>query len=248
MLIKLAEYIKPTNVLKRHYKGVVKDNLDPKKLGRLKIEIKGLFEGDKESLPFCFPKVSDFLGGSTLSGSVSIPNIDAELEIVFPFNDIYSPYYVGYWRSNKTKLTLFEEDYPNSYGFQDEVGNIFKINKLKKTLDIIHSSGTKISIIEDGSLTFEGVKLIEIKSTDNTLIDSQKKVDIKSKEDMTIDSLKKLIIKATTAIEVTSPKVTFNNPTPVALDGYTTAKGHQGVIDLISGAPVVADPKTFGSP
>jgi len=153
MFIKLAENIQKTQPLKRVYKGKVVDNVDPKKLQRLKIEIKGIFEGDPAKLPFVFPRNEFFLGGSSTSGRVSVPEINSELEVRFPFEDIYSPFYYGYWTNTNTKISDFDVDYPNSYGYVDSTGTKFITNKTQKTLKFTHTSGIIVDMDQAGKLT-----------------------------------------------------------------------------------------------
>jgi len=63
-----------------------------------------------------------------------------------------------------------KEDYPYSYGFRDINGNYYKVNLLKNSIDLTHSSGTRIKIDKDGNMTFHCVgSLKQVIEKDYTL-------------------------------------------------------------------------------
>jgi len=134
-LFQLAEHVQITNNLKFPHKGrVVKTDKDEdKKLGRIKCVVKGMFEDeveDKKRLPWVFPQNPYGLGGSATTSGFSVPELDSEVTVIFPFEDIYHPYYTGYWQSELThQHSLFDEDYPHSYGWIDSVIHWLKVNK-----------------------------------------------------------------------------------------------------------------------
>lgn len=165
MLIKAVEWFGGFNRRRKTlmpYNGVVVNNEDPKKLGRLKVRTE-LLEGiPDEDLPWVSKKPNTFLGGSTKSGSVSIPEKGSIVCVEYPTEDVNFGFYESYWLTMKTRVSAFDEDYPNSYGFIDSIGNLFKINKIKKTVEFKHPSGTMIFIDKDGNVKVESVKNIDI--------------------------------------------------------------------------------------
>lgn len=162
MFLKLSENLEKTLPLKRTYRGIVVDNEDPEKLGRVKCTISGIFEGAVADLPWIFARRSDFLGGNAESGHYSIPEVGSHLEIKFPTEDIYSPFYYGYWEDANTHQSEFDADYPNTYGWKDSTGTKVVINRTQKTFDFEHTSGVKVSIDGDGNLTMEIPKDISL--------------------------------------------------------------------------------------
>lgn len=152
MLIKLNEWLKRTDNLSIPHRGIVKDNIDPKKLGRLKVEILNLLVGETVDLPWCYPNNPYGLGGKTDSSGFSVPEIDSELVITFPFKNIYMPVYIGYWQNELIHQTDFDTNYPESYGFRDSTGNIFHVNKSLNTAKFTHKTGSSIEFLANGSI------------------------------------------------------------------------------------------------
>lgn len=152
MFIKLSENLEKTLPLKRVYKAQVIDNADPEKLGRVKVNISGIFEGDAANLPWVYPRRNDLLGGKSDSGRYAVPEIDSYLEVRFPTEDIYSPFYYGYWEDANTHLADFDTDYPDTYGWVDSNGTKCIINKKQMSLDFTHVSGIEVSMDKDGNL------------------------------------------------------------------------------------------------
>ena len=137
MLLKFADHLKPAKTLKRFHKGIVVDNEDPEKLGRVKCTVKRMFE-DKEKLPWIFPKNDSPV-------DFDVPKVGAELVIVFPFDNIYSPFHDGYWHNKDNHNDYFDDDYPNTSGFfKDNLKA--KFNDKSKEGEIEHSSGTKANL------------------------------------------------------------------------------------------------------
>lgn len=153
MLIKLTEWLQKANNLKVPHKGTVLDNIDSKKLGRVKVQIEELLEGSSSELPWVYPNNPFGLGGKSDSSGFSVPEIGSELTIIFPYDDIYFPFYTGYWQSELNHQSVFDEDYPETYGFRDSSGNILQVNKTQKYMQITHSSGTVLKVDIVGNIT-----------------------------------------------------------------------------------------------
>lgn len=159
MLIKAADFLKPTNALKKKYNGVVISNADPKSLGRIKVNILGLIEGTVDTLPWCYPINGIF-------GTFKVPDLNSEVVIEFPFEDPYAPFYGGSWESTNTHDGLFNEDYPNSYGYRDSQNTWFKVNKSKQYAEFKHTSGSRFRMNKDGSIEIRSKKGINFLSED----------------------------------------------------------------------------------
>lgn len=173
MLIDIMENLKPKNDLKNVHKGIVVKNNDPLKLGRVKAIVKGLFEdtaNDYEKLPWITCFNSNDFGNN--KGSINPPKINSKIKVLWlDDNDIYFPYYDGYWldKTNSPCIadgfyTEFQNNYPNVYGHQDSKGNYELVNEEQGFTERNYEGGYKVKINKDGILTEQGLKeyIIEV--------------------------------------------------------------------------------------
>lgn len=166
MLLDANEFLVKTDVMGKSYRGIVVDNVDAKHLGRVKCKIEGLFEGSTESLPWVYPRNPAGLGGRGDLSSFAVPDIDSELEIVFPTKEPYFGFYIGYWQSAMTHQGIFNEDYPWTYGFRDSQGTWVRIDRAKKYAEFQHTSGSRIKFSPDGDIELKSRKSVTLISED----------------------------------------------------------------------------------
>jgi hypothetical protein len=162
MLIKLYDVIHKNDLLEKIWIGKVVDNNDPRKLGRIKVMIDSLFGGISiNHLPWVSPIKSVLLGSNSSTSHFSVPEIGTFVIVKFE-KTVYNGYYIGEIQSLPTHQSLFDENYPETYGFQDASGNYFKINKSTKTIEVYHSSGTHIVIDQQGNISIQAVGDVNI--------------------------------------------------------------------------------------
>ena len=133
------------------YIGNVIDNNDPKKLGRLKVQISAYADLKPEALPWASPLLASH-GNSPEYGGINIPEVGSQVRITFPSKDLTAPYYSGAELNETTRTTFFDDDYPHTYGYKDSVGNFMRVNKEKGTAHFQHSSTTNMQVAPDGSI------------------------------------------------------------------------------------------------
>ena len=150
--------IKPLAVLfnkvppeKMSYIGFVEDNEDPEHLGRVRVRIPVYSDYMTDELPWACPILSSS-GNSSDSGGLNVPELGSQVRVEFPSCDLTAPYYKGTELNKLNRVTLFDEDYPKSYGYKDSNGNFYKINKEKGTVDFRHESSTNCHVTPDGSI------------------------------------------------------------------------------------------------
>lgn len=153
MLIKpfnplLKEQIDPSGM---SYIGNVVDNNDPKKLGRIKVQISVYADLDPEALPWASPLLASH-GNSQDYGGINIPEVGSQVRVTFPSKDLTAPYYSGAELNETNRTTFFDDDYPHTYGYKDSVGNFVRVNKEKGTAQFQHSSTTNMQVAPDGSI------------------------------------------------------------------------------------------------
>ena len=133
------------------YLGIVEDNNDPEKLGRLKVRIAPYGDLLTEDLPWAYPKLGTH-GNSVEYGGLNVPEIGSQVRVEFPSRDLTAPYYSGAELNDTNRTTFFDEDYPNTYGYKDSVGNFIKINKERGTAQLQHYTTTNAQVAPDGSI------------------------------------------------------------------------------------------------
>ena len=144
----LKEQANPTTM---SYIGDVIDNRDPKKLGRLKVRISAYADLRDEALPWASPILGSH-GNSQDYGGLNVPEVGSQVRVTFPSKDFTAPYYSGAELNERTRTTFFDDDYPNTYGYKDSVGNFVRINKERGTAQVQHSSTTNLQVTPDGSI------------------------------------------------------------------------------------------------
>lgn len=153
MLIKpftplFKEQVDPTTM---SYIGNVVDNNDPKKMGRIKVQIAVYADLAPEAIPWASPYLAPH-GNSQEYGGINIPEIGSQVRVTFPSKDFTAPYYSGAELNETTRTTFFDEDYPHTYGYKDSVGNFIRVNKEKGTAQVQHSSTTNMQVTPEGSI------------------------------------------------------------------------------------------------
>lgn len=142
------QQVKPYDM---NYLGWVEDNKDPEKLGRLKVRIEIYSEMTTEQLPWASPVLGSH-GNSSFEGGIHVPEVGSQVRVSFPSKDLTAPYYSGAELNKINKTTLFDEDYPYSYGYKDSIGNFVKVNKERGTAQFQHTSTTNLQVAYDGSI------------------------------------------------------------------------------------------------
>jgi len=255
MLVKFAEHLKPTRILDRVHKGVVVDNLDPLKLGRVKCTVSRLFEGEKEVLPWIYPM-------SVSPTNFGVPKLGEELLIKFPDKNIYSPYYDGYFHHAKNHNPYFDDDYPNTTG-KILTGLKWKFNEKTQIGEMVHESGTKVDILKDGSLKLNIAKDLaltvtgkyEVTATGDVKIASDAKVEVSGKAGTDLGSADSTTTIKGAEVIIDAPLTNIKSDTvmlagggsPVAVLGcQSQGTGNQGapvISMLIEGSSKVSAPK-----
>lgn len=153
MLIKpfsilFKDQVEPTDM---SYLGLVEDNKDPEKLGRVKVRVAPYSEMATEDLPWASPMLGTH-GNSAEYGGLNVPELGSQVRVSFPSKDFTAPYYSGAELNEINRTTFFDEDYPYTYGYKDSVGNFVKINKERGTAQFQHYTTTNLQVAPDGSL------------------------------------------------------------------------------------------------
>lgn len=185
------------------YLGMVEDNNDPEKLGRLRIRISPYMDFKTEDLPWACPTLGTH-GNKDSAGGLNVPELGSQVRVYFPSHDLTAPYYTGAELNELNRTTFFDDDYPHTYGYKDSRGNFIRVNKARDTIHMQHASTSNLKVAPDGSMqvalsngayfTFDNHNAFEL---------NIETVDIKGTPDGT------LTIKANSAINFEAPEINF---------------------------------------
>ena len=171
--------------------GIVTDNNDTDKLGRVKLKFPWLGD-DVESF---WARVSD-LGAGPNAGAVFLPEVNDEVLVAFEHGDIRFPYVLGGLWNGKDKPPLGD--------------GLFDQGKVKRN-GFVSRKGHKFVFFEDSSksgialITSDGKVKISLNESNSEIhIECQGKVLIKSQGDMNIESAGSLTLKGDGGVKVNS--------------------------------------------
>lgn len=167
MLFNKVEWLTFRRLSQGFFPGKVVENEDPEQLGRVKIQ-SYIWDGvPKSKLPWAFPLFHAYIDTNRDRGWFSVPEIDSEVLVCFPFEDIYFPAYISRVMSRPHKVTQrLRKNYPKRYGWMDDDENWWIVDKREDFIELKHTSGTIVHINRRGD-----VKILQPGGT-KTYIDS----------------------------------------------------------------------------
>lgn len=182
------------------YKGLVEDNKDPKKLGRLKLKVPSVLgEAITEWALPCLP-----FGGSADQGLFMIPEAKSQVWVEFAEGELSQPIWVGvFWSETKNPPAEAQLEIPTRRILKTPAGHAlsFEDKKDEEQIMLYHSKNTSLSINAKGdfvltvsdksTLTFEAEnKIIQIedKANENKIVLKKDGITIKAKSRIEIDA------------------------------------------------------------
>jgi len=186
------------NVRDGNYCGVVLDTADPLKLGRIKVEVYGFWEGlDVALIPWAIPGNNITAGSKTGGGFFSVPKVGAVVEIKFDNGNIYCPVYTYNQRISDELKDEVSGSYENAHSiiydtttsggikiyFTEASGLMMnykdtKINiKADNSIIIENPNADKVELLNDGNITIETKTNVTVKSPE-VIIDAADKIDL----------------------------------------------------------------------
>ncbi|MBM7568284.1 uncharacterized protein involved in type VI secretion and phage assembly [Paenibacillus sacheonensis] len=213
------------------YIGIVTDNKDPEKYGRVKLTIP-VFDEQKTT---GWARVATMMAGKD-RGTLFVPEVGDEVVVAFQMGDLRYPIVIGSMWNNKSLPPAGKDDKNNirkiasraghEFSFDDTEGDGKITVKTKKghSLEVLDKSDT-ITLKESNgqsTITIKGGSSNEIK-----VVSGETKITINNKGDIEISSLKSLKLKsAQITVEATA---TMDLKAGAALniktDGMLTLKG-----------------------
>jgi len=149
-LIRLARHIDEKHYGK--YRGIVTDNKDPQKRGRLKLLIPSvLADQDTDWALPCLP-----YGGAAQQGMFIIPQVDAQVWVEFEEGDIHRPIWVGtFWQQESDVPEDAAKEEPTTRLFQTKSGHILQFDdeEGEEQFRLFHPADAEILIDKNGTIS-----------------------------------------------------------------------------------------------
>lgn len=211
------------NVQDQKLRGVVVDNNDPEKRGRLKVRYRDIHDNIKdEDLPWS-GQGEGFGSGAKNIGTNDVPPKGATVFGSHRDGSLYHPEWTKGPATDDKKLDDSQKDYPYTREHQDHLGNQNKHETKdgKNDFTNTHQSGTQNVTDKDGNYSLNGAKNVNISGADTINIVGAKKVIIDSETEVVIRGSKVSINggspgKATKTTAREKPKL----PTTTGLTKY----------------------------
>lgn len=155
------------------YHGIVTDNADPEKLGRVRVNIPGLIE---PASGWALPRGSGS-GGAKGLGAYDVPPIGAAVFIGFAAGNIDEPYYSGGWHGLKEQHALVPTNTADAHKLKIFESDRFLIvlNGIGGAEEVLikdKSTGDKISMKPSAILVQSATKVQVTAPTAEVLADS----------------------------------------------------------------------------
>jgi len=140
------------------YRGFVLDNLDPKKLGRIKVNIHGVFDRiPSQHLPWATPAEPIFSGAGLGYGNFNVPEVGSYVFCFFEANDLYQPVYFAEALDGVHGLPVERTtNYPYRKVQKTKNGIVIIIDDSAKEIYVNHPSGSYLKIDESGNIVING--------------------------------------------------------------------------------------------
>jgi uncharacterized protein involved in type VI secretion and phage assembly len=190
--------------------GIVTNNKDPDKLGRVKIRLPWLSDIDESS----WARIAAPMAGNQ-QGMYFLPEVDDEVLVAFEHGDMNYPYIIGALWNGKDKPPVTNDDGKNNVRMiKSRSGHTIRLNDEdgKETIEIIDRS-KKNSLIIDTSkntITITTDKDITLSASNGTIKLDAQKIELKSSTDTKIEAGAGIDIKATGTMNVKGAIVNLN--------------------------------------
>lgn len=160
--------------------GVVTNNKDPDKLGRVKVKIPRL-SGEDESN---WARVASFMAGKE-RGAFFLPEVDDEVLLAFEHGDITMPYVIGsLWNGVDKPFETNEDGKNDKRVLKSRSGNLIRLDDKsgEEKIEIIDKSGKNLIAFDtkNNKITISSDKDIELSAKNGKVTIDAKEVEIKS--------------------------------------------------------------------
>jgi len=140
------------------YRGKVLDNTDSSQLGRIKVNIHGVFDGiSSQYLPWAVPAMPLFSGSGTDQGCFCVPDVGTYVWCFFEGAHLYQPVYFAEASDGvHGKISERTTNYPNRRILKTKNDIVIYIDDTDKEIKVDHPSGAYVTIDGSGNIEIKG--------------------------------------------------------------------------------------------
>src|SRR5215813_13866075 len=184
--------------------GVVTNNKDEQDLGRVKVRFPWLSETEE----------SNWARIASPGGTYFLPEVDDEGLVAFEHGDLRFPYVLGVLWNGKNAPPTNSDGKNNLRLIKSRSGHLIKLNDEdgKETIEIIDKKGKNSVVIDTAkdTLTITTDKDITLSAAQGTIKLEAQKIELKSSDDTKIESSKGMDVKASATLNVKGATVNIN--------------------------------------
>ncbi len=190
--------------------GIVTNNQDPDKLGRVKVKFPWLSNEDESF----WARIASPMAGKE-RGIYFLPEVDDEVLVVFEHGDMRFPYVIGaLWNGQDLPPENNEDGKNNLRIIKSRSGHIIRLNDEdgKEKIEIIDKSEKNSLVFDTASntITITSDKDINLKASQGTIKLEAQKIELKSSSDTKIEASAGMDIKANATMNVKGATINLN--------------------------------------
>jgi len=154
----MIDFKKDTLKFHGNYRGKVVSNTDSSMLGRIKVEIFGVFDGIAAAdIPWAVPAFPLSSGAGSGFGSFAVPEVNSFVWCFFETGDVYQPVYFAEAPDGIHGLPSERTiNYPDRKVWKTPNDIVIFVDDSEKEIKIVHPEGTYVQIDGDGKVTING--------------------------------------------------------------------------------------------
>lgn len=190
--------------------GIVTNNQDPEKLGRVKVRFPWLSESDESH----WARVATLMAGPG-RGSFFLPEVDDEVLVAFEHGDIRFPYIIGaLWNGVDTPPHDNADGENNLRLIKSRSGHLIRLDDTSggEKIEIIDSSGNNTIVIStaDNTITISANADITIQSSSGKLTLSGNGIEMTSQAGVKIQASQNMDLQASAQLNIKGSMVNIN--------------------------------------
>jgi uncharacterized protein involved in type VI secretion and phage assembly len=190
--------------------GVVTNNQDPDKLGRVKVRFPWLSDADESQ----WARVAAPMAGKD-RGIYFLPEVDDEVLVAFEQGDIRFPCVIGaLWNGKDAPPAKNDDGKNNIRVIKSRSGHVVRLNDEdgKETIEVVDKSAKNSIVIDTAknTITITSDKDIALKAANGTITLDAQKVAVKSSADSKIEAGAGMDVKASGTLNIKGATVNIN--------------------------------------